>query len=65
MNYRIVNDLNRIQSEEVLRLLKMTYWANNRSIEQIEVSMSNSHCYGVFLDSSDKLVGFAKSVGAL
>ena len=39
MQYRIVSSAENISSEEVLRLLKMTYWANNRTIEQIEESV--------------------------
>ena len=42
MQYRIVSSAEIINSEEVLRLLKMTYWANNRTIEQIEESLTDS-----------------------
>ena len=48
--------------EEVVRLLKMTYWADRRSREQIKLSMRNSSCYGVYLDSEKKLVGFARVI---
>ena len=40
----------------------MTYWADKRSREQIERSMRNSSCYGMYLDSEDKLVGFARVI---
>ena len=49
MQYRIVSSADNINSEEVLRLLKMTYWANNRTIERIEESLANSFCYGMSL----------------
>lgn len=42
----------------------MTYWANNRTIEQIEESLANSFCYGMFLDD-DRLVGFARVISDL
>ena len=56
MNYRIVAGLEDIKVNEAARLLRMTYWADKRSIEQIEESMQNSSCYGVYLDDEKKLV---------
>ena len=63
--FRIINDPDKIKSEEVLRLLKMTYWANNRTIEQIEESMASSFCYGLFLAEEERLVGFARVISDL
>ena len=65
MHYRIVSSSENINSEEVLRLLKMTYWANNRTIEQIEESMASSFCYGLFLAEEERLVGFARVISDL
>ena len=48
--------------DEVIRLLRMTYWADKRSAEQIEKSMRNSSCYGVRLDEDKTLVGFARVI---
>jgi len=48
--------------DEVIRLLRMTDWADTRSSEQIEKSMKNSSCYGVRLDDDKKLVGFARVI---
>ena len=48
--------------DEVIRLLRMTYWADKRPAEQIEKSMQNSSCYGVRLDDGKKLVGFARVI---
>ena len=62
MNYRIVEGCENLNLDEVVRLLKTTYWANKRSTEQIEKSMRNSACYGVRLDESGKLVGFARVI---
>ncbi|MBQ7477615.1 MAG: hypothetical protein IJT01_01755 [Selenomonadaceae bacterium] len=56
MNYRIVAGSEDIKVNEAARLLRMTYWADKRSIEQIEKSMQNSSCYGVYLDDEKKLV---------
>ena len=65
IEFRIINDPDKIKSEEVLRLLKMTYWANNRTIEQIEESMASSFCYGLFLAEEERLVGFARVISDL
>ena len=48
--------------DEVIRLLRMTYWADKRPVEQIEKAMQNSSCYGVRLEDDKKLVGFARII---
>ena len=62
MEYRIAEGADRMNVEEVTRLLKTTYWANHRSTEQIGKSMRNSSCYGVFTDTEQKLIGFARVI---
>ena len=62
MEYSIIEGADRIDLEEVIRLLKTTYWANQRSGEQIRKSMDNSVCYGVYLEAERKLVGFARVI---
>ena len=62
MNYSIVDGSNKMNTDEVIRLLRMTYWADKRSAEQIKKSMRNSSCYGVRLDDDKKLVGFARVI---
>ena len=62
MEYSIIEGADRIDPEEVIRLLKTTYWANQRSGEQIRKSMDNSVCYGVYLEAERKLVGFARVI---
>lgn len=62
MKYRIVDDLSQMKTEEIVALLKTTYWANRRSAEQIERSLRASSCYGVFPADSDTLVGFARVI---
>ena len=62
MNYRIIDGAETMKMDEVMTLLGMTYWANTRSREQVELSMKNSQCYGVFLDDEDKQVGFARVI---
>lgn len=62
MDYRIVDDPEEMDVGEVARLLKTTYWANERPIEQIERSMRNSSCYGILLKGEMRLVGFARVI---
>ena len=62
MNYRIVDGLDKMKFKDIVRLLRMTYWADKRSALQIEKSMQNSSCYGVRLDDNKKLVGFARVI---
>ena len=62
MNYRIVDDLDKMKLEDIVRLLRMTYWADRRPIEKIEKSVRNSSCYGLYVEDADKLVGFARVI---
>lgn len=62
MKYRIIENMGNIGIDEIARLLKMTYWADKRPIEQIEKSVKNSSCYGVYLEDEKKLVGFARVI---
>lgn len=62
MDYRIVDGSENMKVEDVARLLWTTYWANRRSIEQIENAMRHSSCYGVYVEGVEPLVGFARVI---
>ena len=62
MDYRIVDGTDKMKLEDIIRLLKMTYWADRRSAEQIAKSVRNSSCYGVCVGEDDRLVGFARVI---
>jgi N-acetylglutamate synthase-like GNAT family acetyltransferase len=62
MNFSIIEGADRMDTDEVVRLLKTTYWAGKRSKEQIRKSMDHSSCYGVYMDDERKLVGFARVI---
>ena len=62
MKYKIIDGAEEMKLEEIVRLLKMTYWADRRPVEQIEASIRNSACYGVYLEEAEKLVGFARVI---
>ena len=62
MNYRIVDGSDKMKLEDIIRLLRMTYWADKRPIEIIEKSVRNSSCYGIYLEDVDRLAGFARVI---
>ena len=62
MKYRILDGAEQMRLEEIVRLLRMTYWADKRPVEQIERSLRSSSCYGVMLDEEKMLVGFARVI---
>lgn len=62
MDCRIIEGTKQISTDDVERLLKTTYWANQRPAEQIARSMRNSSCYGVWSDEERKLIGFARVI---
>ena len=62
MDVRIVDGFDKMKLEDVVRLLKMTYWADKRTVEQIEKSARNSSCYGLYVEGEQKLVGFARVI---
>ena len=62
MNYRIIEGTDQISLDDVVRLLKTTYWADKRSREQILKSMENSSCYGIVLEGREHLAGFARVI---
>ena len=62
MDYRIVEDINEIKLDDIVRLLRTTYWAEKRPVENIEKSVKNSKCYGLYIEKNANLVGFARII---
>ncbi|MEE3496837.1 MAG: GNAT family N-acetyltransferase [Butyrivibrio sp.] len=62
MDYRIVEDINEIKLDDIVRLLRTTYWAEKRPVEKIEKSVKNSKCYGLYIEENANLVGFARII---
>lgn len=62
MNCTIVDGSDSMKTEEIARLLKMTYWADKRPPETIEKSVRNSSCYGIRPENGGCLIGFARVV---
>ena len=62
MDYSIIDGAEGIEIREVARLLKTTYWANQRPLKQIEEAMRHSSCFGIVVDGGKKLAGFARVI---
>ncbi len=62
MHCKILEGAENIRLEDVVRLLRATYWAGQRPVEKIEASMKHSACFGVWLEEEEKLVGFARVI---
>lgn len=62
MEYRVVEDINEMKLDDIVRLLRTTYWADKRPMEKIEKSVHNSKCYGLYLEEAENLVGFARVI---
>ena len=62
MGFRIVEGGDKLRTEDIVRLLRTTYWAEKRPVELIEKSLRNSACYGVFVEGSETLAGFARVI---
>ena len=62
MEYRVVEDINEMKLDDIVRLLRTTYWADKRPVEKIEKSVQNSKCYGLYLEEAENLVGFARVI---
>jgi len=48
--------------DDVKRLLEQSYWAKERAVEVIQRSISNSLCFAIFDDTSNKIIAFARAV---
>ncbi len=62
MKYRILEGAESMRLEDVVRLLRMTYWAGERPVERIETSLRHSACCGVRPEEEERLAGFARVI---
>ena len=62
MDYRIIEGAENMRLNDVVRLLRTTYWAEKRPMEVTERAMGHSVCNGIFLEGSDALAGFARVI---
>ena len=62
MDYRIIDGLDNLQLSDIVRLLRTTYWAEDRPAEVIETALRHSHCLGILLPGDQTLAAFARVV---
>ena len=62
MDHRIIEGGENMRLEDVVRLLRTTYWADKRPVETIEKAMAHSSCFGIRLEGSDHLAAFARVI---
>ena len=62
MHYSIVEGADNMRLEDVIRLMKQTYWADKRTAAQVEKSMRHSSCYGIFVEGEARMAGFARVI---
>ena len=60
--FYISDDKNKLQSDRIMYLLAQTYWAQNRTEEQVKISIENSVCFGVYDEKTDEQIGFARVI---
>lgn len=56
----VSTDKTRLNVPFIQNFLKDTYWAKNRTIETVQVSIDNSLCFGIYYDNEQ--VGFARVI---
>jgi len=58
----VSGEKSRIQQSRMLTLLKQTYWAKDRTMEQMELAVENSVCYGAYLNENGRQIGMVRVV---
>jgi len=58
----ISDDEARIDVDRLEALLRGSYWAGERSREQIERSLQNSRCFGAYRKQNGRMIGFCRVV---
>jgi len=55
---RVTKDKSELKPIAIQNMLNETYWGKTRSINEIETTIENSRCYGLFLNNEQ--IGFAR-----
>ena len=51
-----------LQPERMLALLRQTYWAKERTMEQMALAIDHSVCFGAYLSGSHRQIGLVRVV---
>ncbi len=60
MSLVISNQKEKLDIDFIFQFLTNSYWAKNRTKEEIKISIEHSVCFGVYID--DQQIGFARIV---
>jgi GNAT superfamily N-acetyltransferase len=56
----VSTDKSKLDVSFIQHFLKDIYWAAGRTIEEVQITIDNSFCFGVYLE--DKQIGFARVI---
>jgi GNAT superfamily N-acetyltransferase len=56
----VSTDKNKLDVAFIQQFLKDIYWAAGRTIEEVQITIDNSFCFGIYLN--DKQIGFARVI---
>lgn len=56
----VTTDKSKLDVPFIQHFLKDIYWAVGRTMEEVQITIDNSFCFGIFLD--DKQIGFARVI---
>lgn len=56
----VSTDKNKLDVPFIQHFLKDIYWATGRTMEEVQITIDNSFCFGIYLN--DKQIGFARVI---
>ncbi|RTY86472.1 GNAT family N-acetyltransferase [Flavobacterium sp. GT3R68] len=56
----VSTDKNKLDIPFIQNFLKDVYWAAGRTIDEVQTTIDNSFCFGIYLD--DKQIGFSRVI---
>ena len=56
----VSTDKNKLNVMFVQQFLKDTYWATGRTMTEVQITIDNSFCFGIYLN--EKQIGFARVI---
>ncbi|MDF4203152.1 GNAT family N-acetyltransferase [Maribacter sp. SA7] len=60
-DYFISTDKNLFNIEAIQQFIANSYWGDNRTLEEVKISIENSYCFGMYTLEKEQ-VGFARVV---
>jgi GNAT superfamily N-acetyltransferase len=57
---KVSTDKNKLDISFIQNFLKEIYWAAGRTIEEVQTTIDNSFCFGIYLDNQQ--IGFARVI---